>query len=232
MVRFALFLSISCGLVTITFGQKGFPIKPIITPFDSIKEGDYLEKLITIAWESYPKNKSFDSKKAQAQQSVKLARSSWMNNVNMFTSFNSFNNAQSQNFTIVPNLGLGLSLNVGSVYSLPGKIKIAKEEVKITDNELNAQKLYIRAEVIARYNTMRLHLDLLKFQQQAGEEMFMTTTMVKEKFQRGEISIEEYNKAFAAYTVVMERAFTSQANYRTTKASLEELLGTTIENIH
>ena len=74
---------------------------------------------------------------------------------------------------------MGLSLNVGSLYSLHGKVKIAKEELKIADNEANAQKLYIRSEVIARYNSMQLHMDLLKFQTEAAEEMRMTVAMIK-----------------------------------------------------
>jgi outer membrane protein TolC len=167
----------------------------------------------------------------QAVENVNQARNSWMNNLNLFTSFNSYNNPQSQNFAIVPNLGLGLSLNVGSVYSLFGKVKIAKEDLKISENEENAQRLYIRSEVIARYNGMRLNLELLKFQTEATEEMRMTVAAVKEKFNKGEISIEEYNKAYVAFTVAMERAITSESNYRTAKAYLEELLSIHLEQI-
>ena len=203
----------------------------IIAPYDSIPEIDYLEKLITVAWENYPKNKSYQSKCVQASENVKQAKNSWMNNLNLFSSFNSFNNSQSQGFTIVPNMGLGLSLNVGSIYSLFGKILIAKEELKITYNEENAQRLYIRSEVIARFNNMRLNIDLLKFQTEATEEMRMTVSVVKSKFQKGEISIEEYNKAYTAFTVCMERAITSEFNYRTSKAYLEELLGVHLEQI-
>jgi outer membrane protein TolC len=136
----------------------------IIAPYDSIPVVVYIEKLVSVAWENYPKNHSYLSKKNEAIENVKQARNSWMNNLNLFTSFNSYNNSESQNFTIVPNLGLGLSLNVGSIYSLPGKIKIAKEELKIADNEINAQKLYIRSQVISRFNDVMLNMDLLKLQ--------------------------------------------------------------------
>ena len=214
----------------IVMGQKADYSK-LISPYDSIPEIVYIEKLITIAWENYPKNKSFHSKTVQAVENVNQARNSWMNNLNLFTSFNSYNNPQSQNFAIVPNLGLGLSLNVGSVYSLFGKVKIAKEDLKISENEENAQRLYIRSEVIARYNGMRLNLELLKFQTEATEEMRMTVAAVKEKFNKGEISIEEYNKAYVAFTVAMERAITSESNYRTAKAYLEELLSIHLEQI-
>ncbi|MEY5048884.1 MAG: hypothetical protein RLZZ175_2243 [Bacteroidota bacterium] len=203
----------------------------IIAPYDSIPVVVYIEKLVSVAWENYPKNHSFISKKNEAIENVKQARNSWMNNLNLFTSFNSYNNSESQNFTIVPNLGLGLSLNVGSIYSLPGKIKIAKEELKIADNEINAQKLYIRSQVISRFNDVMLNMDLLKLQTEAVVELKMTVTAVKEKFLKGEISIEEYNKVYVAYTVAKERAITSESNYRTSKAYLEELLGVNLEQI-
>jgi outer membrane protein TolC len=203
----------------------------LISPYDSIPEIVYIEKLVSLAWENYPKNKSFENKRVEAFEKVKLSRNSWMNNLNLFTSFNSNNNTQTQNFAIVPNLGMGLSLNVGSIYSLHGNVKIAKEELKIAENDINAQKLYIRSEVISRYNAMKLSMDLLRFQTEAAEEMRMTVAMVKAKFQKGEISIEEYNKAFAAFTVTMERAITSESNYKTTKANLEELLGIHLEQI-
>jgi len=226
-----LLILILLGCAFNSYSQKA-DFKKIIAPYDSINEIDYLEKLITLAWENYPKNKSFGNKRTEASESVKQARNSWMNNLNLFTSFNSYNNAQSQNYLIVPNLGMGLSLNVGSIYSLPGKVKIAKEELKISDNEFNAQKLYIRSEVTARYNTMKLNIDLLKFQSQAAEEMHMTVAMIKAKLQKGEIGVEEYNKSFTAYTVTMERAITTESNYRTSKAHLEELLGVYLEQIH
>lgn len=203
----------------------------IIAPYDSIPVVVYIEKLVSVAWENYPKNHSYLSKKNEAIENVKQARNSWMNNLNLFTSFNSYNNSESQNFTIVPNLGLGLSLNVGSIYSLPGKIKIAKEELKIADNEINAQKLYIRSQVISRFNDVMLNMDLLKLQTEAVVELKMTVTAVKEKFLKGEISIEEYNKVYVAYTVAKERAITSESNYRTSKAYLEELLGVNLEQI-
>lgn len=203
----------------------------IIAPYDSIPVVTYIEKLVAVAWENYPKNHSFYSKKIEASENVKQARNSWMNNLNLFSSFNSFNNSQSQNFTIVPNLGMGLSLNVGSIYCLPGKIKIAKEELKIAENEINAQKLYIRSQVIARFNDVKLNMDLLKLQTEAAVEIKMTVAAVKEKFLKGEISVEEYNKAYVSYTVAMERVITSESNYRSSKAYLEELLGVGLEQI-
>ena len=224
-------LLILFAMISLRVSAQKADFKTIVSPYDSIANIDYIEKLIALAWENYPKNKSFENKRVEASENIKQARNSWMNNLNLFTSFNSFNNTQTQNFNIVPNLGMGLSLNVGSLYSLHGKVKIAKEELKIADNEANAQKLYIRSEVIARYNSMQLHMDLLKFQTEAAEEMRMTVAMIKAKFQKGEISIEEYNKAFAAFTVTMERAITSESTFRTSKAYLEELLGIHLEQI-
>ena len=203
----------------------------IIAPYDSIPVVTYIEKLVAVAWENYPKNHSFYRKKIEANENVKQARNSWMNNLNLFTSFNSVNNSQSQNFTIVPSLGMGLSLNVGSIYCLPGKIKIAKEMLKIAENEINAQKLYIRSQVITRFNDVKLNMDLLKLQTEAAVELKMTVAAVKEKFLKGEISVEEYNKAYVSYTVAMERAITSESNYRSSKANLEELLGVALEQI-
>ena len=58
-----------------------------------------------------------------------------------------------------------------------------------------------------------------------------SSPVLKEKFLKGEISVEEYNKAYVSYTVAMERAITSESNYRSSKAYLEELLGVGLEQI-
>ena len=63
----------------------------IIAPYDSIPVVVYIEKLVSVAWENYPKNHSYLSKKNEAIENVKQARNSWMNNLNLFTSFNSYN---------------------------------------------------------------------------------------------------------------------------------------------
>ncbi|MDX2188871.1 MAG: TolC family protein [Bacteroidota bacterium] len=203
----------------------------VIVNKDSIKSDDLLEKLISIAWENYPRNRSFNNKINQANENVKQAKNSWMNNLNVYSSFNSFNNTQNQNFVIVPNLGMGISINIGSIYMLPSKIKVAAEEKNIAENSSNEQKLYIRSEVIRRYNEYKLMLDLLTFQSMAAEEMRMTNTLIKKRFQNGEVSVEEYNKAFAAYSLAQERAITSESNYRSNKAALEELIGIKLEEI-
>lgn len=35
----------------------------LISPYDSIPEIVYIEKLVSLAWENYPKNKSFENKR-------------------------------------------------------------------------------------------------------------------------------------------------------------------------
>jgi len=205
--------------------------KKIIMHRDSIPSGEIIEKLVAIAWDNYPRNRSFKNKVTQANENVKQARNSWMNNLNLYSSFNSFNNTQTQDFTIVPNLGLGVSVNVGSIYMIPSKVRVANEEKNIAENSINEQRLYIRSELIRRYNDYKLMLDLLTFQSMASEEMRMTMTIIKKRFQNGEVSVEEYNKAFAAYSLTQERAITSESNYRSNKASLEELIGLTLEEI-
>lgn len=190
-----------------------------------------LDKIIAAAVANYPKNSSFQKKLSQAKENVKQARSSWMQNLNMYTSFNSMSNAQSQGLTFVPNLGLGVAVNVGSIYSLKSRVKVAKDGESIAENDLAEQMLYIRTEVTRRYNDYKLSQQLYMFQSMASEEMRMTMLIVKKKFQQGETSLEEYNKAFASYAVAQQQAYTSEFSCKTNLALLEELTVVPLKDI-
>jgi outer membrane protein TolC len=203
----------------------------IIASFDSLSSLDYVDKLITLAWENYPKNKTYINKIKQAKEKYYQAKNSWLNNLNLFTNFNSFNNTQVTNFSVVPNLGLGVSLNVGSLYLLPSRTRDAREEKFVAENECNAQKMFIKAEVKRLYSDYELSIQLLKFQTLASEEMRMTMQIVKKRFLNGEVSVEEYNKAYGGYIQSKQGALTSEANLRSAKASLEEYIGINLEEV-
>jgi outer membrane protein TolC len=53
----------------------------------------------------------------------------------------------------------------------------------------------------------------------------------KYRFQKGEMTFEDYNKIQIQYTEHQETKIQSEANLFTAKAELEELLGTKLENI-
>lgn len=194
---------------------------------------DYLEKLIYIAWQNYPDNLANHYLVNIAEEDLFQRKWSWLDNLNLTYQYNPQpgNNTNPNDNSSLPKFGIGISVNIGSIFTTPSKIAQGKYYVERAKLGVVQQKLYIRSEVSKRYAHYIGSIKLLKIRTQAADDAQSTLTLIKYKFETGEVNLEEYNKALRTYTDNLERQAVSETDIQFNKANLEELLGIKLEDI-
>lgn len=191
----------------------------------------YLQQLIDTAKKNYPRLQVYDKRIENAQTEVKRAKAGWFDALS-FSYLYSPNNAT----TIVdPNLlngyQVGMFVNVGSMLRRPADIKKAKTDVEISKAEKAEYELNITALVKQRYYLYIQALSVLKLKAQALMDVESTMQQVKYKFEKGEETLESYNKDLVSYEDRIQGKMEAESSLLIAKSNLEELLGTNLENI-
>ena len=238
MCRLLLYLHLVAGVLllsgTAVQAQKT-DYNQVIAPDKDSNYITYTEKLVQVAWRNFPLNRLTQARFKEAVELHKQANLSWFNNLSVSGQFYSQTNlagdAAQSSTSFIPRAGLGLTLNVGSILQTPSRIRAAREEVKVTQANIDLQKLFVRGETLRRYNNYLLKIKLLKVQTEAVEDSRGTTILLRHKFETGEIDVEEYNKGLRSFTDNSERKITTEQGIIEAKLTLEELLGVPLEQI-
>lgn len=206
--------------------NKIIPPNPPIT--------DTVAYLVNIAWLNNPMPQLYRSKKVQAEEELHQSRWSWLDAINFtylfdpsLTSTNTTTpgNDQSQRF------GVGLSVNIGTLFRVPSVIVQSEEEVKIAESNLMTHRLYIRTQVIQRYWLYKQNVSMLRVRSEAMNDVQSSLMLVRYRYENGEVTLEQYNAALTAYTDTQERQIVSLSEMYSSKAALEEILGKQWEEI-
>jgi len=196
----------------------------------------YIEKLIATAKQNYPRLKQFESQVKAAKSDLSGAKISWLDPF----SFSYVTRSNDQNTTNTPNITtadvlsgyqFGFSFNPGTLFSKPSQINKAKEQVKIAEYSQAEYNLTLEAEVKRRYYTFYQYKTLLAPINSSFLDAENNYKVIKMKYQRAEVTIQEYNTASMSYTQANEAKIQSEINYLTAKAALEELTVRKLEEI-
>ncbi len=191
----------------------------------------FLHKLIDTAKLYYPRMGTFNHKIIIAKDNVKKNQVSWFD---LFTF--SFSYSPSGATTIVaPTLTgyqFGIYFNLGNVLFKPHNIKQAKEELAIAKLNKKEYDLNIEAEVKSRYYKYIEQQTILKLQNDTYLDLESVFKQVKYKFEKGEETFENYNKALVAASNQKQFIVVSQSAIMVAKSSLEEIVGKKLSDIH
>jgi len=201
---------------------------------------DYLNKLISTAKANYPHVKGFQNRINIAKGNIKKADVSWFD---VFT-FSYVYQPHSSNFIVNQSGGstqqaysyfngiqVGIFFNLGNYLQKTYQLKQAKEELKIADYDQEEYFLTLATEVKKRYYNYLQSLATLKLQTQTEQDAEDALKSIKHKFEKGEETYDNFNKAQVTVTDHIQSKIQAETNYLTAKAELEELLGDKLENI-
>ena len=194
---------------------------------------DFLEKLVYIAWQNYPDNMGYRYLVESAEEDLFQRKWSWLDNLNLTYQYNPqpTSNADPNDNSSLPRFGIGISINIGSIFKTPSKIKQGQYELERAKLQVTQQKLYIRSEVTKRYAYYVGNINLMKIRTQAENDAQTTLTLVKYKYETGQVNLEEYDKALRTYTDNLERQAVAEMDVQFNKANLEQLVGIKLEEI-
>jgi outer membrane protein TolC len=225
-----LFLMISRNIILIVFllsvnfarGQESM-MGDISYPF--------LEKLIAAAKQNYPKFKVYEKKVGEAKINIQKAKLAWFNTLNLTYLYSPTNSVTLVNPTYSGGFQFGIFFNIGTLFTNGPNVKVAKEDLKIARLDQDEYNLNLEAIVKERYFLYVQQLSLLNWRIKDMENTESTAKDIKYKFEKGEETFENYNKARAFYSNVVQSKIQAEGTYLVAKSSLEEIIGVPLESI-
>jgi outer membrane protein TolC len=205
----------------------------IILPSDA-KEIEFSEKLVQLAWENNPDNQVLHHQVKAAEFGVKIANRTILNQILATGNLNEFNvnpPASAQFPIFYPRYNFGATISLGNLFSDPIKAKRAKEETEIAKQNVNSQKLKLRAEVLRRYQIYLTTSELLKIQTDALEDALASFSLVEQKFKNGSATIAEFNNMLENLNTRKIQKLTSERDFNISKIDIEELIGIKLEDV-
>lgn len=191
----------------------------------------YLDTLIKIAKQNYPKIKVFDKKVTIAEKNVGRTRVSWLDAINVAYLYNPNNTFNVARPTFFSGFQTGISLNVGLLLQKPYLIKIAKNELDISRYEREEYNLNIEALVKERYFLYKQNQTILKARMQNAQDAESILKAARYRFEKGEETLQNFNIALMALSTQNQGKIEAEAQLLIAKAYLEEIIGKKLENM-
>lgn len=212
----------------------------IITPQDYEGNNMIEEKLVRLAWQNHPINETYQDNVEIAKKNVSLSKWTWTKNLRAVYNINdntigtdpgSQDPNASGRLLAYPKYNIALGISVGDILTTPTNIKMAKQEVKIAEQALNAQKIQLRAQVLEQYYNYQLATQLLQIRTEENEETYANFLMISEKFKLGEATLDEYNKITNSYSIARATLVQQEMQVKIEKARLESYIGVSLESV-
>lgn len=182
------------------------------------------DSLVSLALREYPFMKVKEANIDYARRNLGYTKTTWTQGMRVFYNLND----QVYNPDLVynrPIFGAGLSLSLGDFVSLPSRSKMAKAEIVAAEGEKEMQERLIRKDVLSRYNNYLTTLQLFILKTQELEEARLLHNTVTEKFNTGQLSLEDHTRATLFLSQAKEQHFMRANDLRNAKLAVEEYIG-------
>ena len=190
-----------------------------------------LDKLIEAAKQNYPKVKAFEHRVSAAKSNVKKTRLGWFDLFTFSFLYSPNNSTTLVNPSILNGYQVGMFFNFGSLLQKPYLIKQAKEEYTVSQYEADEYYLNLATMVRQRYFVYIQQLTILKLREQSELDAESNLEMTKHKFERGEMTLDDYNKALGNMSDHTQSKIEGEGALLVAKSSLQELVGSKMEEI-
>lgn len=231
-------------LLCLMLPQKLLAQNTLVTEISDV----YLDKLISTAKTNYPHIKSLNSRITTAQTNLTRTKYSYLDVITFSYVYQPNNtvNLNAYQYGTDPALSgtttntrtaffngsqVGVFFNLGAYLQKPLAVKQAKEELSVANNELQEYLITLATQVKKRYYIYLQRLAALKLQNQATIDVESGLKDIKYRFEKGEETLDNYNKARLTLTQQNQAKIVAEADLFLAKADLEELLGDKLENI-
>jgi len=193
-----------------------------------------LEKLITTAKVNYPRVKSFQNRINIASNNISKAKADLFQAVTVsyvYQPGQTTIDPVNPTTTYFKGFQAGVFLNLGILMAHPYQVKNSRQELMIAHNEQDEYLITLTTEVKKRYYLYIRSQAELKLQNTALQDAESSLKDMRYKFEKGEVTFADYNKAQADVTNHRVYTVQAEASLFTAKSDLEELVGTKLENV-
>jgi outer membrane protein TolC len=201
----------------------------------------YIDKLIEVAKANYPAVHANQHKIEEAKSNVTRASVSYLDAFSVSyiyqpSGFLGVNNqgaatGSTGNYGTFNGVQVGITFNIGTFLEKPATVRAAKKELAIANDQQDEYLLTLTDDVKKRYYIYVTDIANLKLATSANADAQEVLTSVKHKFERGEETFENYNRAQLSLTSSNQAKIMAESSVLIAKADLEELLGEKLEDV-
>ncbi|MBK0383669.1 TolC family protein [Pedobacter sp. SD-b] len=191
----------------------------------------FLEKLLATARQNYPIVKQYEIQKNIDNLNIKGQKLNWFSPLNfsyLSSPNNTINFVDPRFFT---GYQFGVNINVADILQKPNKIKIAKQQLLLTEANESQYAQTLEIEVKKRYFLYIQELNTVKLFSKSVQDAEGLLNDLRVKYERGEVEFRVYSEALVNFSSISKQKLEAEANYLTAKASIEELTITKLEDI-
>ncbi|MBB5436386.1 outer membrane protein TolC [Pedobacter sp. AK017] len=192
-----------------------------------------LENYISLAKKNFPRKKMFEERVKLSKVGVTTSQLSYLDIFNA-----SYYYRPSDRRVIDPinpynvnGVQFGVNISLGSFLSKPFDVKRSKGEYKISQLEDEEYNTTLTMEVKRRYYDYILMLKQLKINTQSAQDNKSVTESLKNKFEKGEITLDAYNQSRIAQSGTDLSQIQAEVNYLKAKDLLEEMIGVKLSDV-
>jgi outer membrane protein TolC len=194
------------------------------------------EKLVQLAWRNNPENHIVNYNTEIADYELKKAKWNWLDplgfrgNLNEFT-LNPDTSDPNDRAQFYPRYNFSLLFTFNFFAQTPIEIKKRKLLVDVAEENVNAKKLDIRAQVLTLYQRYLLAKAKLELQRNTEQESFANKKFIEDKFKNGQEDVQSYNNILERYSNQKLRLLEVETEFKLAKISLEQVIGVRLEDV-
>ena len=210
-----------------------------IIPPANMANADFAEKLVRLSWQNLPQNTAVQLGVNIAEQELTITRWSWLDRVAISGNLNEFTIAGNgptgangePRALFYPRYNISLSISPGMFVSVPARTKIAKENLRIAELEVNDQKIIVRNRVLQQYQDYLMMKQIFEMETKTLESATTEFELLEERFKRGQVILADYSQAASQYTGQQRQRLQAETAYIKSKLELEALIGVRLEDV-
>jgi len=204
----------------------------------------YLNRLLETAKTNYPRIRTFAHRVGAAKENLSRVKASYFNSFNFSyvyqpnSTINLYQQPSSTTPTTTTNqqsffrgMQLGVFFNLGSFLQTPAAVRQAKQDLNVTISEQEEYAFNLAALVKKRYYVYLQRVGQLRLLSAGVTDAENMLQDVRARFEKGEDSLDNYNKARVNYTQQVNTKLVAEGDLFVAKSELEELLGDKLENV-
>ena len=192
-----------------------------------------LQKYIEMAKEYYPQRQILAEQEKIAKNDLSAANVSFLDpfSASYFYRPDEKDAINPQNPYLYNGFQLSATINLGDFLQKPFQSKSAKSNLKIAQLERQIYDTELEKEVKNRYYDYIFQVKALKVQTIAAQDATGTFQTLTNRFEKGEVTLEEYNEARAAIAVANTSKIETEKSYLQAKDNLEEIIGVKLSDV-
>ena len=192
-----------------------------------------LQRMIDTAKVRYPRMRKYEHKINEQHYAVNKAKWGWFEGLTFAYTYNASSSTTTPNTSSnLVGYTPGIFINFGNMLSRPATVRMAREELKIAQDEKEEFNLALEAQIKDRYYKYVEAMAILNLKAKSANDADVSQTQIRYKYEQGIETFDNYSKVLVLYSVSSQNKIEAESAVLRAKSALEEIVGAKLEEFN